>query len=129
MERVFLENLSLEPEVLEAIWQQVDESQRAHQQQLRRQQMEFDLQRAVDRAGGRSAAAIRALLDEQAILNSEDMASAARKAVGAVKREHGYLFQSAMATAPGTGSARVMDYSMEELGSMSLAEYKRARKR
>lgn len=129
MERSFLEGLALEPEVLEAVWEQVEAMKADHAAQLRQQRVEHALERAVTGLGGRNATAIRALLDEQAIVNSEDPVTAARQAVGRVKREHGYLFQTGSPVAPGTGSARVLDYSMEELGSMTMAEYKRARRK
>ena len=128
MEREFLEGLALEPEVLEAVWERVEAMKTEHAQTLRRRDYEFALERAVSGYGGRNATAIRALLDEQAILDSEDMASAARQAVGRLKREHGYLFQTGTALSERTGSARVRDYSVDELGSMTMAEYKRARR-
>lgn len=129
MERTFLEGLALEPEVLEAVWERVEALKAEHAAQLRQQRLEYALDRAVSGLGGRNATAIRALLDEQAILESENMESAARQAVGRLKREHGYLFGSGSPVAPGTGSARAMDYTLEELGSMTMAEYKRARRK
>ncbi len=125
--RAFLEGLALEPEAVEAVLSRLEAMEQAHAQQLRQGELERSLERAVAGLGGRNVTAIRALLDEQAVLRSENMDLAARQAVGQVKREHGYLFQSP--GAQGTGSARAVSYSMEELGSMSMAEYKRARRK
>ena len=124
-----MESLALEPEVLEAVWERVEAMKAEHAQTLRRRDYEFALERAVSGLGGRNATAIRALLDEQEILDSQDMAAAARQAVGRLRREHGYLFQSGIGAADRAGTARVRDYSLDELGSMSMEEYKRARRK
>ena len=128
MEREFLEGLALEPETVDAVWERILIMKAEQEDKLRRMALEYALNSAVSGYGGRNATAIRALLDEQAILASEDMASAAKQAVGRLKREHGYLFQTGTALSERTGSARVRDYSVDELGSMTMAEYKRARR-
>ena len=87
------------------------------------------LKLAVSAAGGRNLTAIRALLDEQAIACSEDMDAAAKLAVGQVKRENPYLFAQLQVSAPGTGTAQSgTDYTVDELGRLSMAEYRRYRK-
>ena len=126
MDQEFLEGLGLSPEAALQVLSQVEAMRQEQQAQLRQAQLDGALEAAVAAHGGRSGKAIRALLDEQALLSAEDLALAARQAVGRLKREHGYLFQSPQAS--GAGSARVAGYSLEELGSMSLAEYKRARR-
>ncbi len=125
VDREFLEGLALTPEALEAVLERAQAVETEHENALRQGQLERALEGAVAALGGRNGRAIRALLDEGSILESQDMAAAARQAVGQVKREHSYLFHTPQ---PGTGTARVTGYSQEELASMSLAEYKRARR-
>ena len=85
--------------------------------------LEGQLQQAVTAAGGRNYIAIRALVGELPL----DEASA-KAAVAAVKRENPYLFGGPV-SAPGTGGSPVSgEYTMEELGKMSPAEYRRYRK-
>ena len=59
---------------------------------------------AIATAGGRSQKAIAALLDTDALAAAEDVDEAARNAVAQVKKECGYLFGTAPAFAPGTGT-------------------------
>ena len=85
---------------------------------------ESQLQQAVTAAGGRSYVAIRALVGD---LPKDE--AAAKTAVAQVKRENPYLFGAGAVTAPGTGGNPVSgDYTMEELGKLSPAEYRRYRK-
>ena len=85
--------------------------------------LESQLQQAVTAAGGRNYIAIRALIGEL----PQD-AAAARSAVRQVQRENPYLF-GGMVSAPCTGGNPVSgDYTMEELGKLSPAEYRRYRK-
>ena len=84
---------------------------------------EGQLQQAVTAAGGRNYIAIRALVGD--LPQDEE---GARAAVRRVKRENPYLFGGPV-TAPGTGSGTVSgDYTMEELGKLTPAEYRRYRK-
>ena len=86
--------------------------------------LESQLQQAVTAAGGRNYVAIRALIGQ---LPQDE--AAAKAAVAAVKRESPYLFGAGSVTAPGTGGNPVPgDYTMEELGKLSPAEYRRYRK-
>jgi hypothetical protein len=85
---------------------------------------EGQLQQAVTAFGGRNYTAIRALVGE---LPQDE--SAARAAVAKVKRENPYLFGSGAVSAPGTGASPISgDYTMEELGKLSLAEYRKYRR-
>ena len=120
MDKEFLENL-VGAEAAEAILQ-------AHQQELGKLRLEQALGAAVKQAGGRSEKAIRALLDEQEILQAEDMESAAQAAVAEIKRQNGWLFAPPQVSSPGTGAVTVTHTpSMEDVAKMSMAEYKRYR--
>ena len=120
MDKAFLENL-VGAEAAEAILQ-------AHQQELGKLRLEQALGAAVKQAGGRSEKAIRALLDEQEILQAEDMESAAQAAVAEIKRQNGWLFAPPQVSSPGTGAVTVTHTpSMEDVAKMSMAEYKRYR--
>ena len=120
MDKAFLENL-VGAEAAEAILQ-------AHQQELSALRLEQALNLAVKQAGGRNQKAIRALLDEQAILGAEDMDVAAEAAVAELKRQNGWLFAPPQVSSPGTGAVTVTHTpTMEDVGKMSMAEYKRFR--
>ncbi len=85
---------------------------------------DFQLQQAVTAAGGRNYIAIRALVGELPQDERE-----AKAAVAQVKRENPYLFGAGAVSAPGTGGNPVSgDYTMEELGKLSPAEYRKYRK-
>ena len=85
---------------------------------------EGQLQQAVAALGGRNYTAIRALVGDLPQDEKE-----AKAAVAKVKRENPYLFDLGAVTAPGTGGNPVSgDYTMEELGKLSPAEYRRYRK-
>ena len=85
---------------------------------------EGHLQQAVTAAGGRSYVAIRALVGQLPQDERE-----AKAAVAQVRRENPYLFTSGAVTAPGTGGNPISgDYTMEELGKLSPAEYRKYRK-
>ena len=82
------------------------------------------LKQAVTAAGGHNYIAIRALVGE--IPQDE---AAAKSAVSKVKRENPYLFGSGAVCAPGAGRNQITGgYTMEELGKLSPAEYRRYRK-
>ena len=85
---------------------------------------EGQLQQAVTAAGGRNYTAIRALVGE---LPTDEKGAIA--AVAKVRRESPYLFGAGAVTAPGTGGNPISgDYTMEELGKLSPAEYRKYRK-
>ena len=71
-------------------------------------QLRFDhcLVRAIDKAGGRSEKAIRALLDLETLREREDQQHAMEEALEELKRTSGYLFETEKAPgyAWGTGT-------------------------
>ncbi len=80
---------------------------RDHSAQMAQLRMQTSLETAVSRAGGRSVKAIAALLDMDAIAQSEDIPGALEEALSALKKESGYLFEAPTppAYARFTGSA------------------------
>ena len=122
MKREFLEQLLGQSEATEAILAE-------HNRVVAAMEAEAAVRQAVTASGGRNLTAIRALLDESGIAGSENVMAAAEAAVREVKRNSPYLFQSPVVSAPGTGGAAVSgDFTMEELGKMSLSDYRRYRK-
>ena len=122
MDKEYLENL-VGAEAAEQILQR-------HDQALRKLRCEHALSLAVRDAGGRNETAIRALINESDIAGAQDMAAAAASAVEGLKRQHSYLFQLPVVSSPGTGSAVAHGaYSMEDVGKMSMAEYRKYRGR
>ena len=115
----FLKEL-VDGEVAEAILQKHRDIVNGYEERLR----EGLLRQAVTEAGGRNYTAIRALVGDM----PQDPA-AAKAAVSRVRRESPYLFGSGAVTAPGTGGSGISgDYTMEELGKLSPAEYRKYRK-
>lgn len=99
-----------------------------HQQDMESLRREHALTLAVERAGGRNARAIRALIDEGALAGAEDLDAAARAEVAKVKRENSFLFALPQVSSPGTGGLSMDSQpTQEELGKMSMAEYRRYR--
>ena len=85
---------------------------------------EGHLKQAVTAAGGHNYIAIRALVGQ--LPQDED---AAKAAVAKVKRDNPYLFGAGAVYAPGAGRNQITGgYTMEELGKLSPAEYRRYRK-
>ena len=124
----FLDNLVNDAAVAEAILQEHQRSVTDYEQRIRTMGIDSAVRQAVTAAGGRNLTAIRALMDEAA-LDAQDAETAARQAVAKIKRENPYLFADAQVTAPGTGmGSPAGDYTMDELGKLSLAEYRRYRK-
>ena len=117
----FIENLLGQTEEAAAISAE-------YENRIRAITVDHAVRAAVSAAGGRNATAIRALLDESAIRESEDIPAAAEQAVAQCRRQHGYLFEVPQVYAPGTGSHRTDGYTMDELGKLSLSEYRRYRK-
>lgn len=129
MDKEFLAQQGLQPEAAEAVWAAHTAAVEALQEQMRTMGAEFALKQAVAAAGGRNLTAIRALVDEAAIAQSENMDDAARAAVESLKQDSPYLFNLPQVYAPGTGTVSLKSgYSMEELGKLSLADYRRYRK-
>ena len=117
----FIGNLVADAQVAEAI-------EAEFQRRVRGIRAESALKEAVSAAGGRNLKAIRALVDESAIAGAEDLDSAARAAVAAVRQESPYLFGQGAVFAQNTGAQTVAMPTQEALGSMSFAEYRRFRK-
>lgn len=126
MENTFLENLELSPETAQIILQEHNRVVQEYETRLRNLAVDMAVRQAVSAAGGRNLTAIRALLDESAF--GENPEADARLAVAAVKRDNPYLFGTGAVTSPGTGIPSPMGYTQEELGKLSLAEYRRYRK-
>jgi hypothetical protein len=75
--------------------------------------VQFDaaLDGAITAAHGRSAKAIKALLDLDALKDSKDLSKDAPAALETLKKDNGYLFEPAAASLPyadGTGSAKIV---------------------
>ena len=120
MDKEFLEGL-IGPEAAQEVLA-------LHQKELDTLRLQQALGTAMRQAGGRNEKAIRALLDEQAILESGDMEQAARAAVGNLKKENPWLFAPPQVSSPGTGAVAVNHRpTMEDVGKMTLAEYRRYR--
>ena len=109
----------LDSEVAEAILQRHKDIVAGYENRI----LESQLQQAVAAAGGRNYTAIRAIIGD---LPQDE--AAAKAAVRQVQRENPYLF-GGIVSAPGTGGNPVSgDYTMEELGKLSPAEYRKYRK-
>ncbi len=123
MDRQFLEGLNLEPSV-------IDEILREHDRALEGQRFESQMGDAIRAAGGRNQKAIRALLDEKAIGESEDRQAALEQALRQVKQDSPYLFDTPVRPmyAGGVPAQVRSGCTMEDLGAMSMAEYRRFRK-
>ena len=118
----FIEKLVADAEIASAI-------DAEYQRRIRAFGAEAAVKEAVAAAGGRNLKAIRALLDESAICEAQDMAAAAKSAVEAVRQESPYLFGQGTVFAQNTGVGAVGGtVTQEALGAMSLAEYRRYRK-
>ena len=105
MTREFLEKLMQMPEhVAQAILQEHEKHRLQWQTQLRQAQLDGAIGQAVARSGGRNQKAITALLDLEALGQAEDPGAAALEAVQALKKECGYLFETAPGYAVGTGA-------------------------
>ena len=129
MDKEFLLQQGLSEEGADAVLQVHQQTVTDYEQRIAAMGADHALRQAVTAAGGRNLTAIRALVDEAAIAASEDMSAAAKAAVEALRRESPYLFAVPQVYAPGTGTApRQTGRSMEELGKLSLAEYRRYRK-
>ena len=123
MDRTFLQTLLGEDAPIDAILQE-------HGRVVEHLQFQHSLQQAVDAAGGRNLTAIRALLDEQMLLESENREQALTQALKQVKKDNPYLFETGVAQPYAQGTAAHMrnDYDMGDIGAMSMAEYRRFRR-
>ncbi len=121
MDRTFLEGLLEDGAVIDTILQE-------HESTVKRMEFQHSLQQAVTAAGGRNLTAIRALLDEEELFGSENQEQAMSDALKKLKRESPYLFESRMEQPYSAGKPAQLGYSMEDLGAMSMSQYKRFRK-
>ena len=126
MQQDFIDNLGLDEETAALVRSEHQKVIESYESRIRTLTVESAVKQAVAAAGGRNLTAIRALMDESAI--EGDIEAGARAAVARVKRENPYLFGAMQVTAPGTGTSAPGGYSQEELGKMSLSEYRRYRK-
>ena len=139
MKREFLQNLKvgdqpLTKEVIDAImeengkdieslkhWQEkYNQALSQHQQQLAEVTFQNALHQAIAQAKGRSAKAITALLDVDALKGSEDQPKAIEQALESLKKENSYLFDETQTPPPyarGTGAT----YGAEENSPVTLA--------
>ena len=126
MKREFLQNLKvgdqpLSKEVIDAImeengrdiqgakaWQEkYNQAVAQHQKELADMSFSSALNQAIFRARGRNEKAITALLDVEALRNSENQQAAMEQALEQMKKENGYLFDTAPTPPPyarGTGA-------------------------
>lgn len=124
MDREFLESFGVLPEeVMDAILAE-------HQRALGEREFDHALDSAITAARGRNGTAIRALLDMDSLRASEDPEQAIRQALENLQGECGYLFETTPPPfAPGPGRCPVgRGYTMEELGKLSMEEYRTYRK-
>ena len=78
----------------EALKEQLVQAESLHQQELRDVVFGHNLEKAILAAKGRSAKAITALLDVDALKSSEDQQTALEEALRALKQDCSYLFQT-----------------------------------
>lgn len=108
MTREFLDGLmQLPEEVAQAILAEHEKHRLQWQEELQHARLEGAVGQAVARAGGRNQKAIAALLDMQALQQSEDVGAAVQQAVEDLKKECGYLFDTVPGYAVGTGAVGV----------------------
>lgn len=123
MNREFLEQYGIGQEAMEAILAESEREAEAHARQMQELRFDHALNTAIAEMHGRSAVAIRAMLDLDSLKAGGDI----QAALEALKKENGYLFEEPVAGAysagAGTGCFR-RGYSREEIGRMSMAEYK-----
>ena len=116
MEREFLQNIrvgefSLPEEIIDAILAEngkdMDNAAQTHAREMSALRVQSALETAVTKAGGRNLKAISALLDLDSLAAGEDLAAAMEAAVGKLKQENDYLFESTQTPPPyarGTGA-------------------------
>ena len=121
MEKQFLIDLVGE-EAAQTVW---EAHQGALEQRERLLRGDFAIREAIYQGGGRNEAAIRALMDMEAICAAQDPAAEAAKAVAKLRRTDAYLFRAPQAYA----AAAPAPVSREDLAAMTMEEYKRFRKR
>lgn len=105
MERAFLESLELNEEAVNAILAEAQKTEESHKAEISSLKLQHSVASAIHKAGGRSVKAITALLDLESIRGSEDWDKELETALAALKKDSGYLFESAQPPkfAPFTG--------------------------
>lgn len=100
----------------------------AHKAEMAKVAFNHSLETAITAAGGRSAKAIAALLDVESLRGSKNQEADIKAALEVLKKDSGYLFGTDEVPPPysaGTGSAGVgQQYTQEQIGNMSMAEYR-----
>lgn len=106
MDKEYLESFGIATEVAEVILQEHEKTVAEHQKQLQELKLEHTVETAVRSFGGRNLKAVTALLDMAAIGESEDPSAALDAALKELKKENGWLFESAAPPqyAPFTGA-------------------------
>lgn len=119
MDKAFLEGFGLPEEAVQAILD-------AHDRELGDQAFAYRLDGAIAVAHGRNGTAIRALLDLDALRQSEEPEQAISQALEELRGECGYLFEAAPPPfAAGAGQSPLdKRYTLEQLGKMTMEQYK-----
>ena len=119
MDKEFLMNLEgVTQELAEAVLAEHGKVVEGYERRMKAMATEHAVALAIESAGGRNRKAIAALLDMQALGSAEDVSQAAKDAVAQIKKDCGYLFQTAPAFSAGAGGK---EGGMEE-EPMSLAQ-------
>ena len=129
MEKEFLEGLGLEESAVAAILEAHAQEVSAHQQELEQVRFDASLQQAVARAGGRNLTAIRALLDEAALLAAQDREKAIGNALKDLKKTCGYLFDSPAPPAYAVGTGTRQNFETDEPKSLAVALKEKCKKK
>ena len=129
MEKEFLESLGLNEETVAAILERHGQVVQAHQEDMDRLRFDASVEKAVAKAGGRNLTAIRALLDEPALLASSEQDKDIAQAVKALKKECGYLFESQMPPAYAVGTGTRQTPAVDEPKSLADALREKFKKR
>lgn len=93
MEKEFLESLGLEQDAVTAILAEQEKIETQHAEAMAALRLEHAVEAAVQRAGGRSVPAIRALLDMEDIATAQDLPKALDTALAQLKKDSAYLFE------------------------------------
>ena len=105
MDKEYLESFGIAPEVAEVILEEHQKVVAEHEKTVKNLKRDHAVAFAVQKAGGRNLKAVTALLDMEA-LGEESFGENLEAALGAMKKENPWLFESPMppAYAPFTGA-------------------------
>lgn len=107
---------------LAALRQQLEEQQNVHRQQLARMELDGQLAQLVTEAGGRSLPAVKAMLNLDHLLESEEPQQELKEAVERLRQQQGWLFRQERNPAPPLpgkapqGEAGDLDQWRQEVG-------------